>query len=74
MDWGSPARTYAHTHAVVTHVLIYLESLLGAGFSKVNETAVVFRKHKIQKSRTVPAYPPDMLQLPLSSGNKVSAR
>lgn len=52
---GSPARTHAHTHAIITHVFIYLESLLGAVVSEVNETALAPRKHKIQTSRTVPA-------------------
>lgn len=67
---GSPARTRGHVHAVITQVFICIEFLLGAGVSEVNETALALRKHKLQRSRIVPAYAPDMLQLPRSSGKK----
>ena len=39
------------THITITRIFIYVESLFGDNFSEVHETALVLRKHKIQKSR-----------------------
>ena len=49
------------THVTITHIFIYAESPLGAEVSEANETALVLRKLKIQKSRMVPAHSPDIL-------------